>query len=65
MAVTVQTAACMPERNDRPTDPAANAGTPKTATGPNQIPQAASTSRSCRPAGSMRPARWVVFSDGL
>src|SRR5687768_2748698 len=33
MAVTVQTAACRPERNDRPTDPAANAGTKKAATG--------------------------------
>src|ERR687887_631045 len=35
MAVTVQTAACRPERNDRPARPAANAGTKKTATGAN------------------------------
>src|SRR5215831_12005590 len=33
MAVTVQTAACRPERNDRPARPAANAGAKKTATG--------------------------------
>src|SRR5512133_3812557 len=45
VAVTVQTAACRPERNDRPARAAANAGTKKTASGVSTS-TAASPSRS-------------------